>query len=429
VAFFTFVNQYYWPDVASTGQHLADLCEALVARGHRVRVVCSRGQYLEGRGEAPLFEMHRGVEVVRVPASSHGKNGSLWRRALDYLSFHALLAKALLLGPRPDAIVTLTTPPLLGVWGRAMQVLRRTQHVHWVMDLHPDAEFELGLLSRKSLLGRFLAFACGHPMRTATRNVVLGPYQGARLEGRGVAPERIAEIPVWSSADEISPIDHRFNALRTELGWNGRFVVLYSGNAGLVHRFDELCDAMVELESRAPNVLFALVGGGPRRAEIEAFAAEHGLSNVEFHGYLPREALGQSLPAGDVHFMSLEPNQTGVAVPGKLYGILAAGRPVLFVGAERCESADTIRISGAGLCFVPGQGAELADAIAALAEDAAADCERLAHHGRNARAVFLERFEREVCCAQWVELLEDVAGVHVGQGAHATAATRLADAA
>lgn len=411
MATFTFVNQYYWPDVASTGQHLADLCEALVARGHRVRVICSRGRYLEGKGEAPAFEIHRGVEIVRIPASSNGKNGSLWRRALDYLSFHLLLARAVLSGPRPDALVTLTTPPLLGVWGRVAQVLRRTKHVHWVMDLHPDAEFELGMLKRTSLLGRFLAFACAHPMRTATKNVVLGPYQGQRLVARRVSPARIAEIPVWSSADEVSPIDHRFNPLRTELGWDGKFVVLYSGNAGLVHRFDELCHAMRVLERRAPGVRFAFVGGGPRRAEIEAFAAEHELANVEFHGYLPREALKHSLPAGDVHFMSLEPAQTGVAVPGKLYGILAAGRPVLFVGAERCESADTVRDAEAGLCFEPGAGDALADAIESLALDAAQGGTRAADMGRRARAVFLERFEREVCCEQWVELLEEAAGV------------------
>ncbi|MEZ5978513.1 MAG: glycosyltransferase family 4 protein [Planctomycetota bacterium] len=404
MARFLFVNQYYWPDVASTGQHLQDLCESLVARGHRVRVVCSRGQYLEGRGEAPLRETHHGVEIVRLAASSHGKNGSLFRRALDYLSFHLLLGRAVLGGPRPDAVVTLTTPPLLGVWGRIAQVLRRTKHVHWVMDLHPDAEFELGMLSRRSIAGRVLAFLCAHPMRRADRDVVLGPYQAQRLVDRGVDPHRIAEIPVWSSADDVSPIDHRFNPLRTELGWDERFVVLYSGNAGLVHRFDELLEAATILEERAPHVRFAFVGGGPRRKEIEAFVGEKGLTNCEFHGYLPRESLRHSLPAGDVHFMSLAPEQTGVAVPGKLYGILAAGRPVLFVGAARCESADTIRDADCGLCFEPGDGAALADAILALASDP----DRVATWGRRARAAFLEHFEREVCCERWVELLEQV---------------------
>jgi colanic acid biosynthesis glycosyl transferase WcaI len=419
VARFLFVNQFYWPDVASTGQHLTDLCEALAARGHAVRVVCSRGGYLDGRGEAQRFEKHNGVEIVRVDAAKRGKNAALWRRALDYLSFHTKVVWALFDAQRADVVVTLTTPPLLGVWGRVLQVLRGARHVHWVMDLHPDAEFELGLVKRTSLFGRVLAFLCAHPMRRADVNVVLGPYQGARVRAHGVAAERIREIPVWSSADEVSPLDHRFNPLRCKFGWSERFVVLYSGNAGLVHRFDELLDAARLLEKRAPKVLFAFVGGGPRTASIEAYVREHGLSNVEFKGYLPREALRHSLPAGDVHFVSLEPAQTGVAVPGKLYGIFAAGRPVLFVGAAACESADAIRAAGAGATIEPGEAARLADEIERLAKDTAAGGALVRELGARARVAFLDSYERAVCCEQWAVLLEAVAG-----GTSATPAQR-----
>jgi glycosyltransferase involved in cell wall biosynthesis len=230
------------------------------------------------------------------------------------------------------------------------------------------------------------------------------------VRAHGVEAARIREIPVWSSADEVSPIDHRFNPLRREFGWSERFVVLYSGNAGLVHRFDELLEAARLLAKRAPNVLFAFVGGGPRRKEIEAYVKEHGLTNVDFKGYLPRESLRHSLPAGDVHFVSLEPAQTGVAVPGKLYGIFAAGRPVLFVGAEHCESADAIRAAGAGATFEPGQGARLADEIERLARDSASGGQRCRDMGASARVAFLETFERGVCCEQWAQLLEDVVG-------------------
>ncbi|MEO0649339.1 MAG: glycosyltransferase family 4 protein, partial [Planctomycetota bacterium] len=357
-----FVNQYYWPEFASTGQHLTDLAEHLAACGHEVRVLCSRGRYLEGRGTAPRREFRNGVEIRRVDATSFGKRRTLVHRALDYLTFHGQVAARLAGSRWADVCVTLTTPPLVGLWGRLAQLTVRTRHVHYVMDLHPDAEFELGMLSRTSLAGRFLEWACAHPMRRADRNVVLGPYQGARVLAKGVAAQRVTEIPVWSRREEIEPLDHAVNGLRRELGWSERTVVMYSGNAGLVHRFDELLDAAERLRDEAPEVLFAVVGGGPRRAEIEAAKGERNLTNLELLDYFPRERLKESLSAADLHFMSLRPEQTGVAVPGKLQGILAAGRPVLFVGAERCESADTIRDAGAGRTFVPGH-----DRVAQLA--------------------------------------------------------------
>lgn len=416
-----FVNQYYWPDVASTGQHLTDLAEHLAARGHDVRVLCSRGAYDSGRGAAPARETRGGVEIRRLRATGFGKRRSLLHRALDYASFHALVALEVARSRWADVVVTLTTPPLLGLHGRLAQLVAGARHVHFVMDLHPDAEFELGLLSRTSLAGRLLDRACGHALRTADVNVVLGPYQGARVEAKGTAPERIREIPVWSRADEVVPVPHATNLLRAEWGWADRFVVMYSGNAGLVHRFEEILAAAARLEREAPDVLFAFVGGGPRRPEIEAAARERGLANVWFGDYVPRSELSRSLSAADVHFMSLRPEQTGIAVPGKLQGILASARPVLFVGAERCESADTIRAARAGFTFTPGEGDALADAILALR----ADPERRALMGERGRAAFLETFEQRRCCEAWRGLLEEIAG-GVVEGAEPAPLTRAA---
>ncbi len=404
-----FVNQYYWPDIASTGQHLTDLAEHLAATGHAVRVVCSRGEYLAGKGMAPAREVQRGVEILRVRGTRFGQRCGISARILDYAAFHVAVAHRVALGRWADVVVTLTTPPLVGLWGALAQRLGRargTKHVAWFMDLHPEAEFELGLVRPASALGRILRMLAGLETRFASRAVALGPYQAQRIAARGLAPQRIAQIPVWSSKDEVAPCAPADNPLRAQYGWQGRFVVLYSGNAGLMHRFDEILDAAQIVAARAPDVLFAFVGGGPRRAEIEREVARRGLGNVEFRGYVPRAALRHALPAGDVHFVSLEPNQTGVAVPGKLYGILAAGRPVLFVGAEHCETADTLREHACGFGFKPGEGAGLARAILELR----ADRELRERLSTNARRAFLAHFERDVCAAAWERLLRAVHG-------------------
>jgi glycosyltransferase involved in cell wall biosynthesis len=403
VARVLFVNQYYWPDFASTGQHLTDLAEHLAASGHEVRVVCSRGRYLEGRGGAPVRERRNGVDVRRVRATSFGKRRHAGRLA-DYLTFHLAAGARVALSRWADVVVTLTTPPLVGWIGAAARALGGARHVNFVMDLHPDAEFEHGMIRRESLAGRALEAAAARILRGADANVVLGPYQGERVAARGVPAERIHEIPVWSDGDEIHPVEHADNPLRARLGWSGRFVVVYSGNAGLVHTFDEVLDAAQRLAETDPDVLFAFVGAGPRTPEIEAAARR--LPNVELHGYFPREELAHSLSAADAHFMSLRPEHVGVAVPGKLYGILAAGRPVLFVGSERCESADTIRAARAGATFAPGEGAALAAEVRALRDDPA----RRAELGRNGRDWFLRVHERGVCVESWRELLEAVAG-------------------
>ena len=113
-----FVNQFYWPDMAATAQQMTDLCEYLAERGHEVRVVCSCGQYDDGSGgSTPKRETHRGVRIHRLRAPSFGKKSNLGR-VIDYAGFHLLVGLWLLVfGWRYRAIVTLTTPPLIGIYG------------------------------------------------------------------------------------------------------------------------------------------------------------------------------------------------------------------------------------------------------------------------------------------------------------------------
>ena len=377
-----------------------------MTEGHEVRVICSRGRYLEGKGTAPRREDRNGVSVQRVAATSFGKR-SLLGRLIDYLSFHALATAGVLFGRSADVVVTLTTPPLIGLCGRLASAFRGTKHVNFVMDLHPDAEFECDMIRRRSFAGQFFSKIAGSILRQADMNVVLGRFQGARVRNWGVDQSKITEIPVWSDGDEIAPVPHAENPLRERMGWNDRFVVMYSGNAGIVHVFDEILDAAGRLAQTDPEVLFVFVGGGPRKAEIEAGVEAKKLKNVQFLNYFDRSELRFSLSAADVHFMSLSPRHVGVAVPGKLYGILAAGRPVLFVGSPQSDSAATILGAKAGSIFAIGEGGELAGEILELKSNP----DKCREQGERGRAHFMKHHERAVCVAAWCTLLESMAGV------------------
>ncbi len=369
-----------------------------------MRVLCSRGRYLEGSLDQPFREDRRGVDVRRVNASAFGRGRTAGRMS-DYLSFHLLAGPRLLASRWADVVVTLTTPPLLGLWGSLAHRLRGPKHVVFLMDHHPDAEFELGVLDSRSAVGRAVESLYGWTLRNADHVGVLGPYMAERVARRRVPDAKVSVMPIWSRAEEVTPVSHAGNELRTELGWQDRFVVLYSGNAGLVHRFDELLRAMADLDARDPDVLFAFIGGGPRRGEIEDFARRRGLGNAAFLPYVPREDLRLSLSAADAHYLSLRPRHVGVSVPGKLYGQLASARPVLFVGPEHCESAEDLRAAGAGFVFEPGSHAPLAETILQLKEDPAL-AKRM---GASGRAWFLANRERERCCERWRLLLEAIA--------------------
>lgn len=399
-----FVNQYYWPDHASTAQHLADLAESLAARGHEVHVVCSRGAYTHGKTRPPRHEIHEGVTIHRVDATALGRKSTL-SRMIDYLSFYVRAFWLGLMLPRFDVVATLTTPPIIGLVGTVLRRLKGSRHVYWSMDLHPDASLALGRMSLKHPVVRALAWLSDFVYRQADKVVVLGPYMADRIAAKGVRRDRLTTIPVWSRRDEIFPMPREGHPLRVELGLEDKFVAMYSGNLGIAHSFAEFLDAARHFRAKGrDDVVFLFVGDGPRLAEVKATQEAEGLDNVRFLKYFPREMLHASLSLADVHLISMREEMTGIVVPGKLYGAMASGRPTVFVGPAHCESADTVRRAGCGATIRLGDASGLISAL----EGYAADPESARLAGDRGRSAFLAGHEKDGCCLDWSAMIGDL---------------------
>ena len=401
-----FVNQHYWPDFASTGQHLTDLAEHLAASGFNVSVLCSRGRYLAGELEVPLLETRNGVTIHRVRASSFGRDRHLGR-ILDYGTFYLQTIARLFRRNRYQYIVFLTTPPLLSFMGGILRRITGQKYGIWSMDLHPDAEEEVGMIKTGSPTARLLHALNDFGYRNAEFIVDLGAFMKQRLVQRDVRPERLHTIPVWSHKDEVEPVDRESNPLIDELGLSDKFVIMYSGNAGLVHRFDETLAAMKRLRDD-PDVFFLFVGAGPRRKEIEAFAGENDIQNFRYLDYFDRSQLKLSLSIADVHLLTLRDSAAGIAVPGKLYGIMASGRPVLMVGPEASEPGETIQEEDCGYVIDPTRDDQSVDSIVDHIQTLKNDADEARRLGENGRRAFLASYEKDVACRQWESLLNDV---------------------
>ena len=135
---FLLINQFFSPDDAPTGQLLADVARALAAEGHSVTVVCSRTVYAGGGANPDL----PGIEVQRLRTTSFGHGNT--PRLAAYASFLAGAFWRAVFGPRPDVILTLTTPPLLSLAGSFVKLLRGAKHFIWEMDVYPDIATDVG---------------------------------------------------------------------------------------------------------------------------------------------------------------------------------------------------------------------------------------------------------------------------------------------
>ena len=397
-----FFNRSYYPDQTATGQLLTELCEDLVkVHGCRVTVVTgppllpSAPMQPVGPGLVHRQTRH-GVSILRAAGSRFDKRRFVGR-ATNYMTYFASACVAAFKVERPDVVVALTDPPIIGL---AAWMTARRHRVPLVMafqDLFPEVAALLPDFHSSAInaalqsVNRFL-------VRRASVNVAIGETMRRRLiEDKGAPEARTVVIQNWADTGAITP-GNRENPFRREHGLTGQFVVMHSGNMGLSQSLNTIVDAAALLRDE-PRVTFVFQGEGVSRPTLEGRVRELGLQNVRFLPFAPKERLGESFAAADLFIVSLQRGLAGYIVPSKLYGILAAGRPYIAAVEDDCEVAAITRAHDCGVVVEPGAAAPLADAIGRFVRDPARG-ERMGH---KARTLGLS-FDRHLQVARYLEV-------------------------
>jgi colanic acid biosynthesis glycosyl transferase WcaI len=396
------LNQFFYPDHSATSQLMTDLAESLVEQGVEVTALSSRSRY-QGGAPLPSREQFRGVRIERAWATSFGK-GNIAGRLSDYLSFFIGATWRLARTPRPDIVLALTTPPLIGLVAIIVGRLRGTRTVALVQDVYPDVAVALGTLSKGNPATRLLDYLSRLTLRRADRIIVLGDCMRERIiEKIGESnSSRVDVIRNWADAKQFdSAGEEEVNPFVAEHQLENRFVVLFSGNLGRVNEFRTVLEAARHLRERR-EILFLFIGEGAQCSEIKDFVERHGLENVRLLPYQPRSRLRYSLRAGHALLVTLREGLAGLSVPSKAYAILAAGRALLYVGDSGSDVARMVEEYACGAVVAAGESERLARVIETWADDRAG----LEEMNRAARAAFEKSFERGQAISAYLQTFE-----------------------
>ena len=400
------IHQYYLFPGMPGGSRFNELTRLWSEAGHSVTVVAGTVDYSTGvtperyRGRWLTFEQDGKVAVWRChvpPSYARSYLGRMWA----FFGFTLSASTAVFRCGRPDVVIATSPPLVVAIPGWLASRVRRAPLVFEVRDLWPESAVTTGVLREGALLTRLLYRLERFGYRAASRVNVLTPAFREDLLRRGLVPDsRIVFVPNGADTDAFRPAPPDEH-LRRELGWDGRFVVMYSGSHGRANAIGQLVEAARLLADR-PDIFIASVGDGPERARWEAEA--EGLPNIRFHGPQPKERMPALVNACDVGAAVLQNNPTFRTVyPNKVFDYMACAKPTLLAidGVARelvCEQAR------AGVFAEPENPAALAAAIRALADDPSGRAEM----GRRGREWVLANATRESLARRYEGILREV---------------------
>src|SRR5260221_8653621 len=328
------LNLYYPPDASATAKMAETVVNAL-AQENEVMILCGRPYYDPTERRAwRLYqaEVHGNLRIVRVGSTAFPRFNML-KRLLNYLSYTKLVIPRALF-TRCDAVLAMTDPPFEGIVGAFVAMLKRKPYIYNIRDMYPDMAVG-GSIVAPGLLARIWEILHRWALRPAAKVIVLGEDRGKRILAQRVHADQIeivrdgVEIRLANAPQP--PLDSEvIQKIRGEF----RFVLLHAGNIGFYGAWQNLVLAAKQMENDGVGLVF--VGEGAQLAQLQALA--NGSANIRFLPFFPANKIASVLAAPDAHLITVKRGLGGVVVPSKMYGILAAGKPIVAVAPGETDA-------------------------------------------------------------------------------------------
>lgn len=400
---------YFYPDVASTGQLLTEVCESLM-NDFNITVICAVPSYtgvIDKRYKEKrfYFEKHKEIDLIKVRVPEFDKNNKL-SRVKNIITYFINSVIATLKLRDIDVIFTISQPPVLGgLLGRIGKRLKKAKLIYNIQDFNPEQIEAVGY-SKSTFILKLMRCIDNTNIKKADKILLVGRDQFETLEKRNVSfKEKGILINNWTDDENIYPlkVDDEVLELKKLYNLQEKFIIMYSGNLGLYYDLENIIKIAKEFLDKK-DLAFVFAGEGAMKSRLEKYKIDNELNNIYFLPYQPKEKLNISLNMADIHLVVNSKGVKGVSVPSKLYGVMAAGKPVLGVLEEGSEARMIIEESNCGYCISPGDYRGISKTIEEIYKNRIA----MKQYGENARRYLKANLAKDISLDKYKELINNV---------------------
>lgn len=396
------LTQYFYPDVASTGQLLSELAFSLADKGLNVSALTAFPSY-SYKIDAKKSEVFKNVKISRLWTTKLNKNtklGQLFNSITFFLNifFHLFFS----LSKIPLLIVS--NPPFLPVVGYLIKKLKGIEYIYLIHDVFPEKAYKLNYIAEKSIFIKIWTFFDRKVLANASAVIVLSDAMKKVIEtkmDKYSLPEinKVSVIHNWADGDFIKPLDKSLNTFITKNNLSDKFIVQYSGNLGASYDLEVVIETANLIKEE--NIIFLFIGDGVKKNKLERMVQNFNLKNVIFLPYQPKSELPFSLTAPSVSIVTYENYLEGLLMPSKLYTTLAAGVPVVGLCYNNSEVARIIKEAECGFIVEGNNANQFYSSIMNIKND----FETQKRLGSNSRKYFEQNFTLDIAVKKYFDII------------------------
>ena len=343
------VTELFYPEESATSYILTHIANAL-ADQFDLHVICGPAKYggYQLDGDKQVLHLRPEVHLHRIDADNYDKDNILARVKNQIMISFKLFKSLKNHLQKEDRILLVTNPPLCLVLVSRLAKKRKNPFYLIVNDVFPENTIPAGLVkSEKSFLYRLLKGVFDRAYKRADKLIACGRDMKYVLEEKVKLPhntelsdKRVVVIENWAELDLVRPVVGEEHS---------GLVIQFAGNVGRVQGLSHFLDLFHQVGN--PHLHFSIWGEGSAKRSLENMVQTEGIQRVAFHPIYLRADQSAVLSEADLALVTLAEGMYGLGVPSKSYNIMAAGKPILFIGDLRSEIAMMVQDHQIGFCF------------------------------------------------------------------------------
>lgn len=394
------ISELFYPEEISTGYVMTKIAEKL-SEENEINVICGPSNY-----ESDVFTSTRSISnkinIHRVSVPSLDKN-KLLLRVIKMLLFTTKVGwKVIRNIRREDKVILVTNPPSLLLFVSFLKKLLRFEYIIIVHDVFPENMVPAGIIKSNSFFYGILLRVFNSAYNVADKLIAVGEDMKSLVLNKVQKDMVIEVIQNWADSEEIYPlIDFDKNAYYN-LNFSNKIIIQFAGNIGRVQGLDTFLEILDKVNN--PNVVLIIIGEGAMKDTLMKISKTEKLENIYFLKAKPRNDQINFLNACDIGLITLSKGMYGLGVPSKVYNVLAAGKPVLFVGDKDAEISLYIKNNNSGWAFTWEDKGEIVDFLNSLNLSI---IDIIKNKGKNARGLVEQSFTQEIILEKYKKILMD----------------------